>query len=129
MVRHPAPLDALRTEIRRLCNGGSTRIGVIGFSAGGHLAGLAALAVGRDADEAVDFAIQRGPLRCWEEMVVMTGEPLVCRFCGREFPDMRGQLPGLEDTAPKFCPARLKAGAVKIEVGESDRDVAARRVP
>ena len=57
MVRHPAPLDALRTEIRRLRDGGSTRIGVIGFSAGGHLAGLAALAVGRDADEAVDFAI------------------------------------------------------------------------
>ena len=29
----------------------------IGFSAGGHLAGLAALADGADADEAVDFAV------------------------------------------------------------------------
>ena len=57
MVRHPAPLNALRAEIRRLRDGGSTRIGVIGFSAGGHLAGLTALAVDADADEAVDFAL------------------------------------------------------------------------
>ena len=56
-VRHPAPLEALRAEIRRLREGGSTRIGVIGFSAGGHLAGLAALAEGADAGEAVDFAV------------------------------------------------------------------------
>jgi len=57
MVRHPVPLNALRAEIRRLHHGGSTRIGTIGFSAGGHLAGLAALADGADADEAVDFAV------------------------------------------------------------------------
>lgn len=56
-VRHPAPLNALRAEIRRLRDGGSTRIGVIGFSAGGHLAGLAALAGGARADEEVDFAV------------------------------------------------------------------------
>jgi acetyl esterase/lipase len=56
-VRHPAPLNALRGEIRRLRDGGSERIGVIGFSAGGHLAGLFALADGADADEAVDFAV------------------------------------------------------------------------
>lgn len=57
MVRHPAPLNALRAEIRRLRDGGSTRIGVIGFSAGGHLAGLAALADDADADETIDFAV------------------------------------------------------------------------
>jgi len=57
MVRHPAPLNALRAEIRRLRHGRSTRIGLIGFSAGGHLAGLAALADDVDADEAVDFAV------------------------------------------------------------------------
>lgn len=56
-VRHPVPLEALRAEIRRLREGGSTRIGVVGFSAGGHLAGLAALAEGAEADEAVDFAV------------------------------------------------------------------------
>jgi hypothetical protein len=41
-VRHPAPLDALRAEIRRRHAAGARRIGLIGFSAGGHLAGLAA---------------------------------------------------------------------------------------
>jgi acetyl esterase/lipase len=57
MARHPAPLNALRAEIRRLRDVGSTRIGVIGFSAGGHLAGLAALADDADGDEAVDSVV------------------------------------------------------------------------
>ena len=57
MVRHPEPLDALRAEIRRLREGGAERIGLIGFSAGGHLAGLAALAPGAGPGEAVDFAV------------------------------------------------------------------------
>ena len=45
-VRHPAPLDALRAEIRQRRAEGAQRIGLMGFSAGGHLAGLAALAPG-----------------------------------------------------------------------------------
>jgi acetyl esterase/lipase len=57
MARHPAPLDALRAEIRRVRAAGSKRIGVIGFSAGGHLAGHAALADGAAVDEVVDFAV------------------------------------------------------------------------
>ena len=57
LVRHPEPLHALRAEIRRLRDGGAERIGLIGFSAGGHLAGLAALAPGADPGEAVDFAV------------------------------------------------------------------------
>jgi acetyl esterase/lipase len=57
LVRHPEPLDALRAEIRRLRDGGTERIGLIGFSAGGHLAGLAALAPGADRDQAVDFVV------------------------------------------------------------------------
>ena len=57
MARHPAPLNALRAEIRRVRAAGSQRIGVIGFSAGGHLAGLAALSGDADAEEAVDFAV------------------------------------------------------------------------
>jgi acetyl esterase/lipase len=57
MARHPAPLNALRTEIRRVRAAGSKRIGLIGFSAGGHLAGHAALADGAAVDEAVDFAV------------------------------------------------------------------------
>ena len=56
-VRHPAPLDALRAEIGRRRAAGAERIGLIGFSAGGHLAGLAALAPGAAADETVQFAV------------------------------------------------------------------------
>ena len=56
-VRHPVPLDALRAEIGRRRAAGAQRIGLIGFSAGGHLAGLAALAPGAASDETVQFAV------------------------------------------------------------------------
>jgi acetyl esterase/lipase len=56
-VRHPVPLDALRAEIGRRRAAGAQRIGLVGFSAGGHLAGLAALAPGAAADETVQFAV------------------------------------------------------------------------
>jgi acetyl esterase/lipase len=56
-VRHPAPLDALRAEIGRRRAAGAQRIGLIGFSAGGHLAGLAALAPGAAPGESADFAV------------------------------------------------------------------------
>ena len=56
-VRHPEPLHALRAEIRDLREAGAERIGVVGFSAGGHLGGLAAVAPGAEPSEAVDFAV------------------------------------------------------------------------
>lgn len=56
-VRHPVPLEALRVEIARRRSEGARRIGLIGFSAGGHLAGLAALVPGAGRDETVDFAV------------------------------------------------------------------------
>jgi acetyl esterase/lipase len=56
-VRHPAPLNALRTEIADRRAAGARRVGLIGFSAGGHLAGLAALAPGGAPDQAVQFAV------------------------------------------------------------------------
>jgi acetyl esterase/lipase len=56
-ARHPEPLRALRAEIRRLREGGAERIGLVGFSAGGHLAGLAALAPGAGSGEEVQFAV------------------------------------------------------------------------
>ena len=55
--RHPAPLEALQEEIS-LCRGsGATRIGLMGFSAGGHLAGLAALSSRATPQQRVQFAI------------------------------------------------------------------------
>jgi acetyl esterase/lipase len=56
-ARHPIPLTALRREIDRLRAAGATRVGVMGFSAGGHLGGLAALAPGATESERVDFAV------------------------------------------------------------------------
>ena len=56
-VRHPVPLRALRAEIRRRRAEGARRIGLMGFSAGGHLAGLAALAPGAAPEEEVQFAV------------------------------------------------------------------------
>src|SRR5216683_8271803 len=43
-TRHPGPLDAVRAEIVARRAGGASRVGAVGFSAGGHLAGHAALA-------------------------------------------------------------------------------------
>ena len=56
-TRHPAVLDAVRGEIRRLRATGVERIAVLGFSAGGHAAGHAALAPGATPEERVDLAI------------------------------------------------------------------------
>ena len=56
-ARHPVPRDALLREIRDCRAAGADRVGLIGFSAGGHLAGLAALAPGAAADERVQFAV------------------------------------------------------------------------
>jgi acetyl esterase/lipase len=56
-ARHPAPLGALRAEVRRLRAGGANQVGIVGFSAGGHLGGLAALAPGGDIHDAVDFVV------------------------------------------------------------------------
>jgi len=56
-VRHPLPLEALRAEISRCRAAGARQVGLIGFSAGGHLAGLAALAPGAAPDQAVHCAV------------------------------------------------------------------------
>lgn len=56
-TRHPGPLEAVRAEIRRIRATGVERVAVLGFSAGGHLAGHAALAPDADDDERVDAAV------------------------------------------------------------------------
>lgn len=59
---HPAQLDAIRAEVRRLRAEGATRVALLGFSAGGHAAGLAALAPGADETTRVDAAILGYPV-------------------------------------------------------------------
>jgi acetyl esterase/lipase len=56
-TRHPGPLNAVRAEVRRVRADGHERVGLLGFSAGGHAAGHAALAPDAAADERVDLAI------------------------------------------------------------------------
>jgi len=49
-TRHPAVLEAVRGEIRRVRDAGASRVGLVGFSAGGHAAAHAALAEPGTAD-------------------------------------------------------------------------------
>jgi len=57
LTRHPGPLDAVREAVRAVRAAGAERVGVLGFSAGGHAAGMAALAPGAADEERVDAAI------------------------------------------------------------------------
>jgi acetyl esterase/lipase len=56
-AQHPIPLEAARSEVRRLRAAGLTRVGAIGFSAGGHLAGHAALSDASRPDTRIDLAV------------------------------------------------------------------------
>ncbi|MET0702251.1 MAG: alpha/beta hydrolase [Mycobacterium sp.] len=64
-ARHPGPLDAVREEIvaRRR---DADHVGVMGFSAGGHLAGHAALAPDSTAEQRPDFAVLGYPITSME---------------------------------------------------------------
>lgn len=62
LTRHPGPLDAIRAEIRRTRDAGATRVGLVGFSAGGHAAALAAVAPGASPAERVDLAVLGYPV-------------------------------------------------------------------
>ena len=57
-AQHPIPLDDVRSEVRRLRTTGVARVGVIGLSAGGHLAGHAALSGVSSVDRVVSVALR-----------------------------------------------------------------------
>ncbi len=57
LTAHPGPLKAIRAEVARVRASGARRIGLLGFSAGGHAAGHAALAPDADPEERIDIAI------------------------------------------------------------------------
>ena len=56
-ARHPFPLNAVRAEVGRLRAAGIKRVGAIGFSAGGHLAGQAALSDASEPETRIDIAV------------------------------------------------------------------------
>ena len=53
LTRHPAVNDAVTDEIRRVRATGVEKVGLLGFSAGGHAAGLAALTSAETVDAAI----------------------------------------------------------------------------
>jgi acetyl esterase/lipase len=61
-TRHPAVLDAVRAEVRRVRDAGARRVGLVGFSAGGHAAAHAALAPDADAASRVDLVVVGYPV-------------------------------------------------------------------
>jgi acetyl esterase/lipase len=63
---HPAPLDALQQDISQRRASGASCIGLLGFSAGAHLAGLAALASRATPQQRVQFAILGYPITSME---------------------------------------------------------------
>jgi acetyl esterase/lipase len=60
--RHPGPLESVRAEVARVRDAGATRVGVLGFSAGGHAAAMAALAPGAAPAERIDLVILGYPV-------------------------------------------------------------------
>lgn len=63
---HPEPLLAVRERVVELRHEGVETIGLIGFSAGGHLAGQAALAPSDCLAERIDFAVLGYPVTSME---------------------------------------------------------------
>lgn len=62
LTRHPGVLDAVRGEIRRVRDAGADRVGLVGFSAGGHAAAHTAVAPGAAAEERVDLVVLGYPV-------------------------------------------------------------------
>jgi acetyl esterase/lipase len=56
-ARHPIPVNAVRARVSELRETGVSWVGVIGFSAGGHLAGQAALSDASSPDTRIDLAL------------------------------------------------------------------------
>jgi acetyl esterase/lipase len=76
--RHPAPLHSVREAVRAAHSENHARVGLVGFSAGGHLAGHAALTQGRELADRIDFAILGYPIVSMEHNVYPSaGETLL----------------------------------------------------
>ncbi|SDE67070.1 alpha/beta hydrolase [Auraticoccus monumenti] len=57
LTRHPEPLRSVRAAVAAARADGAERVGVLGFSAGAHAAGMAAYAPGAAAGERPDLAL------------------------------------------------------------------------
>jgi acetyl esterase/lipase len=110
-TRHPGPLDAVRGEVRRARAEGATRVALIGFSAGGHAAGMAAFAPGATADERVDAAILCYPVVSME---------LATHAGSRQ--QLLGDAPTAEERAATSVDRLVTAGAPPVFVWHTVAD-------
>lgn len=111
-TRHPGVVDAIRREIERVRETGATSIGLLGFSAGGHAAGYAALTT-----SGIDFAILGYPV---VSMLLETHQDSRVALIGAHAtPDLRAatSLERLvtESTPPFFVWHTAEDAAVPVE--------------
>lgn len=95
-TRHPGPIDFVRAEVAAERDRGVRRLGVLGFSAGGHLAGHVALT------DDVDFAILGYPV---VSMVTPTHEGSRHNLLGAEADDALRRSVSLELLVTEKAPA------------------------
>ena len=74
--RYPEALDFVRGQIVKKRSSFAGSIGVLGFSAGGHLAGHAALAPSAHRPEVPDFALLCYPVTLMGELLSRTEPPV-----------------------------------------------------
>lgn len=100
-ARHPVPLDAVRSEVRRLRATGAARVGVVGFSAGGHLAGQAALSDASSPDTRIDLAVLAYPITSME---METYRPARLILLGEDAPPELRRATSLDALATATAP-------------------------
>ncbi|MFX4292803.1 alpha/beta hydrolase [Streptomyces bohaiensis] len=112
-ARHPAPLDAARAAMRRAradapgLGVDPARIGVLGFSAGGHLAAHLAAGPATEEAERPAFAVLCYPATSWHSFAGGDGSPRADPLLGPDTTDARRrelsiELIAVERTPPTF---------------------------
>ena len=116
-TRHPAPLHHVQREIARERADGATHVGVLGFSAGGHLAGHAALTPNATPAERPDFAILCYPV---VSMITPTHQGSRTQLLGRHSWPWQRAATSLErlvrpDSPPMFVWSTTDDASVPID--------------
>jgi acetyl esterase/lipase len=113
-TRHPGPLRVVQEAIAAARAEGATSVGVLGFSAGGHLAGHAALTPDASDDARPDFAVLCYPV---VSMVQPTHAGSRAELLGDDAPDDLRRATSLELlVTPESPPVFLWSTAEDVSV-------------
>jgi acetyl esterase/lipase len=117
LTRHPGPLTVVQDAIAAARAEGATTVGVLGFSAGGHLAGHAALVPDAPADARPDFAVLCYPV---VSMVQPTHAGSRAALLGDDASDELRRATSLEllvtpETPPVFLWSTAEDASVPVE--------------